>query len=254
MFKSTIIHVTVSAILLLVLHSAAVAQSPEEHIKAIGGWSTTAVVSVDLGSSGHARDAADLRALVPTLKQLPYLQELSLPFLIDDDALIELQPLLELKALRLVACQVTDEGVKHLLALEDLRTLQLTRTKITDAGMKTVAKLGRLRDLDISITAVTDKGLEALTSLKDVTRLDISYNKGITDAGIESVIQMEGLEILWVYGTHVTDAGLMRLTELKQLRELKIFRTKVTESGINEFKKRMPSCKVSWGNIGVESR
>lgn len=237
--------VAIPAVLLFAPVSQLAAQSAEEEsVKRIGGKSTTAVVAVDLGSSGHARDAAGLRAIVPTLEQLPYLQELTLPALLGDAALKELEPLAQLRSLSLVSCRVTDAGLNHLSVFPNLQTLQLTRTQITDSGLKIVGELETLRDLDVSITAVTDKGLKELTSLKNLTRLDISYNEGITDVGIDFVVQIEGLEIVWVYGTNLTDAGLMKLTELKNLKEVKVFRTKVTESGIAEFKRRMPDCKI----------
>jgi hypothetical protein len=42
----------------------------------------------------------------------------------------------------------------------------------------------------------------------------------------------------------VTDAGLKHLADMKDLTDLFLHKSKVTDEGVNEFKKTLPGCRI----------
>ena len=63
----------------------------------------------------------------------------------DDDDMVHLGHLSQLKELQLILCQVTDEGLGHLKSLKTLQSLSLADTKFSDAGMAHLKGLRALR-------------------------------------------------------------------------------------------------------------
>jgi len=229
-----------------IVPTSVLAQPPAARLRQLGGEPETAIVSVDFGGSRKCRTSEGMRAIVEELKPLPHLRTLHLSPFVNDSGLKELGSLGRLEGLHLLASQTTDAGLKHISRLQELRTLQLTRTRISDEGLAHISKLKHLRDLDISIAAITDHGLNEVARMSGLTRLDISGLDGISDAGMQSVAKLANHRVLWVYNTKVTDDGLKALASLKHLEELRIFRTGVTDAGVQSFKNAVPDCHVRW--------
>ncbi|HJT33252.1 MAG TPA: hypothetical protein VJ783_14505 [Pirellulales bacterium] len=55
---------------------------------------------------------------------------------------------------------------------------------------------------------------------------------------------MRMLEELYLAYDTVTDAGLAHLKDLDRLMVLDVRRTRVTETGVNELRKRLPNCMI----------
>lgn len=96
---------------------------------------------------------------------------------IDNALLKRLAKHTRLPSLDISSSPVNDDGLVHLKPLEDLRSLNLSRTLVTDAGLKHLATHRRLQFLDLSNTAITLKGIDQLLSLKNLSILDISGTK-----------------------------------------------------------------------------
>ncbi|HLW64036.1 MAG TPA: protein kinase [Gemmataceae bacterium] len=116
---------------------------------------------------------------------------------VDDAGLIHLKGLSELRALRLLATQITDAGLVHLKGLAKLETLNLHGTRITDAGVATIKGLPNLKDLGINYTQ-------------------------ITDAALADMKAMAKLELLWIDSTRISEAGLAQLKGIPNLRHVSI--------------------------------
>ncbi|MCH8047578.1 MAG: hypothetical protein IID44_28110 [Planctomycetes bacterium] len=77
------------------------------------------------------------------------------------------------------------------------------------------------------------------------------WNASDTDAGLEHLKDMEKREswnlsvgTLDLSGTNVTDAGLQHLKGLKNLRELFLDETDVTDEGVKELQRALPTCRI----------
>lgn len=163
-----------------------------------------------------------------------------------------------------------DADMQAVRRFEQLRALMASGTKVSNSGLAELAKLPRLQILFLAGTQITDKGLAKLTALPALQVLDISVN-GITDAGLREVARIEKLHILRLVRTMITDEGLKELTKLPHidtldlqdtkvsdagmkelarcphLRCLKLlWRTDVTQAGVNELRKALPEIHVEW--------
>jgi Leucine-rich repeat (LRR) protein len=74
---------------------------------------------------------------------------------VDDNALVNVEPLTRLTELNLGGTKITDSGITHLRALKDLELLVLQRTQVSDAGLDQVRALKKLKTLDVRGTHVT---------------------------------------------------------------------------------------------------
>jgi hypothetical protein len=209
------------------------------------------------------QSVSDLNAVLPLLKQLPGLEELSIPnpALTDDAAraleglplkslgfmgapigdatLAVVKTMPALKALNLFGTKVTDAGLANLSGLTALEYLGLKGTSITDAGLAHLKNLTALTNLILADTKVTDAGLVYLAGMTHLESINLS-NTAVTDAGLEHLGRMPGLAGLNFTGTKVTDAGLVHLKSLPKLTKLNVTGTAVTEEGVKQAKKYLP--------------
>ena len=206
----------------------------------------------------------DLEAVLPLLKKLPDLDELSLgnPAMTDsqmgalqglpklrslglmgapisDSALATLKTLPSLRILNIMDTKVTDAGLAHLSGLTALEYLCLKGLPVTDAGLAELKKLTALTNLILTDTKVTDAGLVHLAGMTRLESINLS-NTAVTDAGLVHLGQMPGLAGVNVMGTKVTDAGLVHLKPLPKLTKLNVKDTAVTEAGVKQAKAFLP--------------
>ncbi len=206
--------------------------------------------------------ASNLETLLPLLKQLPGLEELSIgnPSLTDDaaraleglplkslgfmgapigDATLAVVKTMPLTALNLFETKVTDAGLANLSGLTALEYLGLKGTAIGDAGLAHLKNLTALTNLILADTKVTDAGLVHLAGMSKLESVNLS-NTPITDAGLEQLGRIRGLAGINVTGTKVTDAGLIHLKPLPKLTKLNVKDTAVTEAGVKQAKAFLP--------------
>jgi hypothetical protein len=98
--------------------------------------------------------------------------------------------------------------------------VRLVGKKVSDADLVLLRPLGKLTELSLVALQITDKGLVHLKHLEELDRLDLGGNDGITDAGLEHL------------------KGLPKLTTLRLLG------TRVSDRGVEAFKKARPGVKV----------
>ena len=65
------------------------------------------------------------------------------------------------------------------------------------------------------------------------------------------VSQNEQGEVVGVdfFGPKLTDVGLAHLTGLTALERLRLGNTQVTDAGVAELQKALPSCAIRWGRM-----
>ena len=80
----------------------------------------------------------------------------------DDDDMVLLQGMSELKTLYLTVSKITDAGLVYLKELMKLQELSLAMTQVTDAGLVHLKGLTNLRVLHLNGTHVTDTGVKDL--------------------------------------------------------------------------------------------
>jgi len=159
--------------------------------------------------------AADLEAMLPLLKNLPELDQLSIATpKMSDAGLFHLKGLKKLSVLSLRGSAVCGDGLSVVAELPQLRSLVLAGTKVTDAGLSHLATT-RLEFLNLSDTSITDAGLERLASVTSLTGMNLA-------------------------STQVTDAGLAHLKSMSRLTKLNLVNTRVTDDGVSKARKFLP--------------
>ena len=88
-----------------------------------------------------------------------------------------------------------------------------------------------------------------LKPLTNLTELDLRNSSQITDAGLTELRGLKNLTRLdlgddLLGGTQITDAGLKELRELKNLTTLNLSNTRVTDAGLTELSKSLPSVQI----------
>jgi serine/threonine protein kinase/Leucine-rich repeat (LRR) protein len=175
----------------------------------------------------------------------------------------------KLSELWLTSTSVTDEGLAHLKDHKELTNLQLGHTRVTDAGLVYLEDCKKLTVIDLVNRPVTDAGLAHLKACKELKHLNLQNTKmtdaglayfkdcknlssvflsgtSITDAGLAHLNDCKNLARLDVQGTAITDAGLAHLVGLNSLAELNLTKTQVTANGVEDLKKALPRCKITW--------
>lgn len=94
---------------------------------------------------------------------------------------------------------------------------------------------------------ITDSGLEGLLKidhLKGVVFYPDPRWQKVTSAGIATIIKMTEFEYLALGNIAIDDQSLAELTRLKKLRLLKLSTELISDSALENFKKKLPGCEV----------
>jgi hypothetical protein len=70
---------------------------------------------------------------------------------------------------------INDQGILALPPLLDLRCHDLDTTKDTDRALESLARLPRLEELGLESTEVTDAGLDALHAVRSLRFVSVAY-------------------------------------------------------------------------------
>ncbi|MBC7817945.1 MAG: hypothetical protein IAG10_13725 [Planctomycetaceae bacterium] len=162
-----------------------------------------------------------------------------------DEALSELARLPNLQVLNVTRTRMTDRGLKLVAASRDLRLLKLNRTRITDDGLECLAEMPSLRMIYLGDTTLTDAALGHLAKLPQLEAIKLS-RLPISDDGLKSLIEMPRLRFLGLDGTSITDAGLQHLELLPKLTYLDVQETAVSQTTVEEFRKRHRQCHLEY--------
>lgn len=163
-----------------------------------------------------------------------------------DDAVLEFATFQNLKRFRLQKATVSDAGLKVVLGFGMLEELQITGSAITGPGLENLSERKKLKVLDLTGAKINDEGTEKLLALPALRELRLG-GCSITDRGATLLAQIDGVEILDLTQTNVTDTTLGILKKHPTLKSLVLTGTRVTSTGVAEFERATPNCKVVFG-------
>lgn len=163
---------------------------------------------------------------------------------LDDEGLAELPLLGALPKLHLDGARVTDRGMPHAANIPGLRELHLKGAPITDKGLEALAKAPWLEHLDLSGTKVLGMTFAKFSEHSTLQRLDVS-NTQVGDDTLEYILRFK-LKDLNLEGTTVSDFGLEKVRGPFP-RYILVRNTRVTQRGVDTFKKRLPAIGVDYG-------
>ena len=195
---------------------------------------------------------------------------------VDDDGMIHVGKLTNLKALLLDYLWVGDAGLEALKDLKDLEELYLAGTLVGDdcterlkqfpklrkvrlsqasslsaVGLEHLAGITTLEDLDLSENSqIFDEGLTHLSGLTALKRLNL-WRVQIGDTGVEKLKGLTALEWLNLDNTMLSDAGLPFLKDMTELTFLHLGSTSVTDEGLSNLEglTKLKDLKVTRTNV-----
>jgi uncharacterized protein (TIGR02996 family) len=153
-------------------------------------------------------------------------------------------------------CRPLGLGSAAVLArLTNLRELKLLWCDVTDEFLARLAHLERLEVLEVSGMhgRLTDEGLNSLRGLSQLRVLKLEEHPGITDAGLAHLARLNHLECLDLSQTGVSDGGLVHLRGVKGLECLVVCNTAVTEAGARVLSESLPKVTIAVGRTVVKS-
>ena len=142
-----------------------------------------------------------------------------------------------LEELRLSGNYIRD--ISPLLDIPKLRVLDLSNNMISD--IRPLMSMTTLEHLNLAGNKISS--ITALSQLKQLKELVLNGND---IDGTQNLAKLSALKILGLKDTGISDADLERLYNLKKLTVLALENNPdITESGVNQLKKKLPQCKVT---------
>ena len=142
-----------------------------------------------------------------------------------------------LEELRLSGNYIRD--ISPLLDIPKLRVLDLSNNMISD--IRPLMSITTLEHLNLAGNKISS--ITALSQLKQLKELVLNGND---IDGTQNLAKLSALKILGLKKTGISDADLEKLHNLKNLTVLALENNPdITESGVNQLKKKLPQCKVT---------
>lgn len=142
-----------------------------------------------------------------------------------------------LEELRLSGNYIRD--ISPLLDIPKLRVLDLSNNMISD--IRALMSMTTLEHLNLAGNKISS--ITALSQLKQLKELVLNGND---IDGTQNLAKLSALKILGLKETGISDADLEKLYNLKNLTVLALENNPdITESGVNQLKKKLPQCKVT---------
>lgn len=142
-----------------------------------------------------------------------------------------------LEELRLSGNYIRD--ISPLLDIPKLRVLDLSNNMISD--IRPLMSMTTLEHLNLAGNKISS--ITALSQLKHLKELVLNGND---IDGTQNLAKLSALKILGLKETGISDADLEKLYNLKNLTVLALENNPdITESGVNQLKKKLPQCKVT---------
>lgn len=199
---------------------------------------------LDLSPGGELRHAIDDEALLH-LDELRELRVLKLSGTrVKGKGFAAVQNMSKLKCLNLSWTPVTDDGLKYVSGLSELEVLIIHKGEhVTDAGLKYLSGLNRLDVLALAGTAVTGSGIVHLKELPHLAVLNLSETP-LTSGPLVHLIPVKSLKLLDLHGTTITDDAIEHLQHMDQLELLIISDTRITQEGFYLLREALPNSDV----------
>lgn len=199
--------------------------------------------------------------IVAHSENLRNLRRLSISGNVDEDALMRLAKLKDLRSLYLLEVHppIADGALKKWSTLTKLNYLNLGGSNVDDMGLSVLANFRELEQFDcFQCSQITDEGLKHLSGLKHLKNLDLwgsqvngsgsvylkncpdfrtfRFNKELaTDAFLANHQFLKTQKKLDLSKSKVTDVGLRNLRDLPVLEDLILANTEITDQGLSEL-------------------
>jgi hypothetical protein len=131
---------------------------------------------------------------------------------------------------------------------ESFLDVKFTAKKIETADLVSIQQVkNNVTWLNLTDCMLRDDQLAYLADFPNLTRLKIQKNPMVTNKGIKALQALENLNQLNLYGTRINDAVFATLGQMKSLKKLFLWNTRVTPTGIENFKSQHPEVEVIAG-------
>lgn len=169
----------------------------------------------------------------------------------------------DVKELDLSGCGITD--IYALSACTKLTSLNLSGNYIQD--LSPLMDMPELKNLDLSnnrISSITPlmgltklerlnlegNSVSSIAALSDLSKLTELYLEGNTIKNFASLAKLTALKYLGLQNTGIDDSSLPKLYNLKNLKTVALDENSaITQSGIDELKKKLPDCKITYSEL-----
>ncbi len=164
----------------------------------------------------------------------------------------KLADLLETEEVHLTQLNLMPQGksfasqhYRCLLSLPELREVRTWYNGINDDCVRPWHDLPRLDNLELGTSQLTATGVQQLSGFSSLRGFNLNYSS-CDDTALVHVGKLTGLERLGLWKTPITDNSIEPLSKLKQLRILDIRGTKITPEGVEQLRKALPECQISY--------
>jgi hypothetical protein len=151
---------------------------------------------------------------------------------VDDDGMVHVAKMKNLKALLLDFLWVSEVGLEQLAGLDKLEELYLAKTLVGDDALATMSQFPRLKKLRISQCQFENDGLAHLTKVTTLEDLDLSENNQINDLGMPHLSGLKKLKRLNLWRTYVGDPGVEKLAGLTAMEWLNLDNSQISDAGL----------------------
>ncbi|MGZ0172538.1 MAG: leucine-rich repeat domain-containing protein [Planctomycetales bacterium] len=149
---------------------------------------------------------------------------------VDDDGMVHVAKMKNLKALLLDFLWVSEVGLEQLAGLDRLEELYLAKTLVGDDALATMSQFPRLKKLRISQCQFENEGLAHLAKVTTLEDLDLSENNQINDLGMPHLSKLKKLKRLNLWRTYVGDPGVENLAGLTAMEWLNLDNSQISDS------------------------
>jgi len=206
---------------------------------------SNSVSALDLSDCNQINDEGLIH--LPRLKNLKFLKIWGQG--ISDAGMQHVRQLTNLNVLGLNDTRVTDDGISQLSGLKNLREVHLFRTAIGDKGMEVLSSIPSLSSMNLRDTKISDDSITYLSRLDNLVKLDLSETNapGITDDSAATLLRMKNLKSLNLWSTKISDATVEQVVNLPALEWLNLDKTSISNESIT-YLSRIRNLK--WLHIG----
>ncbi|MFT5325341.1 MAG: hypothetical protein ACI8P0_003209 [Planctomycetaceae bacterium] len=148
---------------------------------------------------------------------------------VDDDGMVHVAKMKNLKALLLDFLWISEVGLEQLAGLDKLEELYLAKTLVGDDALAMMSQFPRLKKLRISQCQFENAGLAHLTKVTTLEDLDLSENNSINDAGMPHLSGLTKLKRLNLWRTYVGDPGVESLAGLTAMEWLNLDNSQISD-------------------------
>jgi hypothetical protein len=160
---------------------------------------------------------------------------------VDDDGMVHVAKMKNLKALLLDFLWISEVGLEQLAGLDKLEELYLAKTLVGDDALAMMSQFPRLKKLRISQCQFENEGLAHLAKVTTLENLDLSENNSINDSGMPHLSGLKNLKQLNLWRTFVGDSGIENLAGLTAMEGLNLDNSQISDgclkhlSGMNKL-------------------